>query len=123
MYQSFPFQGLPKSTKLGFLQCKYMYHLATWSRASEVDSRVARWHIFKPNPNFDNFFEGLAMKGVGIFDGLFVHFTTILLPILYILWLIGCICFPVLVYCTKKKSGNTGGHHLQEDCCIVIIWQ
>jgi hypothetical protein len=51
-----------------------------WALAREpapfvLQSRVARWHIFKPK--FGQFFEGLAMEDVGIFYGHLVYFIAI----------------------------------------------
>jgi hypothetical protein len=56
---------------------------------------------------FGKILEGLAMEDVGIFYGHLVHFTVFC----YILWKFGVVhgilvYFPVLVFCTKKNSGN-----------------
>jgi hypothetical protein len=42
--------------------------------AFQIDSRVARWYIFKPKITI---LEGLALEDVGIFYGHLVYFTAI----------------------------------------------
>jgi hypothetical protein len=61
-------------------------------------SRVATWYIFKPKIPILVYFGGpyiYVMENVGIFYAQ-----------LDILWSFGTF-FPVLVFCTKKKSGNS----------------
>jgi hypothetical protein len=57
-----------KYTKLGYLVCKYWYHLATLpfkllADFFHIHTRVARWFVFKPKiPNLGKFWRALEWK-------------------------------------------------------------
>jgi hypothetical protein len=83
-------------------------------------SKVARWHIFKPqNPNLINF-AGTVMEYVGIFYRHLAHFT----GIWYMLWPFG-IFYGYFVYFFRfgmlyqEKSGNPWPQPL---CCKLSEW-
>jgi hypothetical protein len=66
--------------------------------AFQIDSRVARWYIFKPKITI---LEGLALEDVGIFYGHLVYFTTIRHIWVYfiVIWYV----LPILVFCIKMN--------------------
>jgi hypothetical protein len=66
-----------------------------------LKDRVARWYSFKQKIPIWVILKGLATKDVGICYGHLVYFTTIR----DMLWPFGKFS-PVLVCCTKEKSGN-----------------
>jgi hypothetical protein len=74
-----------------------------------VQSRVARWFIFRPKiPIWVNL-GGIGMENVGMFCDHLEHFTTIW----YSLWPFGIICgnldyFSLFIFLDKEKSGNPG---------------
>jgi hypothetical protein len=60
-----------------------------------IESRVARWHIFKPKSQFGQIFKGLIMEDAGIFlvirpilpqFGIFCGHLVYFVAIWYILW-------------------------------------
>jgi hypothetical protein len=73
-----------------------------------LNTRVARWHIFKPKISIWEILEGLAMEDVATFYGHLVYFTAIW----YSLWPFDI--FSPFWYFVPRKSGNPAQQILKD---------